>query len=333
MQNPYPSSDLIIVGGGPVGLFGCFIAGLRTYSVRLIEALPELGGQVNALYPQKDILDVAGFPRIQGGELIERLKQQALAYPVQVHCSTRAEELIPQGEDGFLVKTDRGTFSSKAVVVTAGLGAFTPRRPEINDLERFEGHGVSYSPQNLERFRGQSVAVMGGGNTALDWAMALLPYVRKLYLVHILETFQGHEASLQRIADDQRATILNPWQITRLNGDRELQSLEVRDLGSGQTDTLDVQALIIGIGFNSDLGPIKRWGFNLHGAAVLAGPGGETNLPGVFAAGDVAMYQNKLKLIATGFGEVALAVQAAHPFIHPGERARFVHSTNLKDKD
>lgn len=320
--------DVTFIGGGPVGLFGACCAGLHGLSAKIIEAMPQLGGQLAALYPEKYIYDVGGFPKILAKDLVANLIEQAMRFKPAVCTGERALELYGDVQSGFTVVTDRAVHRTRTVVCTVGLGAFTPRRLDAPGVKEFEGRGVYYFVSRLADFAGQRVLIAGGGDSAVDWALALLPIAASVTLVHRRGTFRAQEASVQAMMDSAVDVRLF-HEISRLEGDERLRTAWIVDNRSGSECSLQVDACILALGFTPDLGPVTRWGIGVVDDRIPVGPAGETNVPGIFAAGDAVDYPGKLKLIASGFGEVATAVAQAKRYIDPNARIH-IHSTHVK---
>lgn len=318
--------DITIVGGGPVGIWGLYHTSLRQVSARLIESLPELGGQLMAMYPEKFIYDVGGFPKILARELVEGLVEQSIKGSVSVSLSEKVLEMHPEGRDWRLV-TSQGERLTKAVVIASGLGAFRPKKLGLAEEERFAGHGVAYFVKSLSDYEGKRIVIVGGGDSAIDWANTLQGRA-EVSVVHRLERFQAHPASVTDMEESGRIATYMPWEVTAILGEDRVAAVTVRERETGEERTLPCDALLVCIGFNADLGPIKNWGLGLEGGKIRVGTDMATNLPGVFSAGDVTTYPGKLNLIACGFSEVAIAVKSAVDYAFPGERHGLAHSSS-----
>ncbi|MBX6376944.1 MAG: NAD(P)/FAD-dependent oxidoreductase [Clostridia bacterium] len=321
--------DIVVVGGGPTGLFAAFYAGLRKMSTAIIDAMPELGGQLIALYPEKHIYDVAGFPRVLARQLVERLKEQALYYKPDVLLGEAVTVVQPDAAGGFEVLTDRRRLRARSVLVAAGIGRFEPKRLEAEGIDRFEGRGVYYMVSDLSRFVGKSVLVVGGGDSAFDWALMLKEVARELTLIHRSDRFRALEDSVARLAAS-RATIRPFHELKAVHGDDVVRAATIFDNRTGTEERLAVDAVVIAIGFASSIGPIAEWGLEMEGNAVRVNTQMETNIPGIYAAGDIVTYPGKVKLIATGFGEAATAVNNAKHFVDPRAKVQAAHSTSLR---
>ncbi len=323
--------DITIIGGGPSGLFATFYAGLRDVKTKIIDSLPQLGGQLAALYPDKYIYDIPGFPRVLARELVERQVEQAMQFSPAVCLNEKVIGLRPR-QDGFIeLSTEPGnTHLTRTVIIAAGVGAFVPRSLDIPDIKKMEGKGIYYFVQDLETFRDQRVLVVGGGDTALDWAQSLLGVASEVTLIHRRGTFRAHEQSVKDILLSS-AHVLPYYEMQALFGDEHVEAVTVFDNRTGEETTLDVDAVVMGLGFLANLGPIKEWGLEIIKNSVLVDATFRTNLPGVYAVGDIATYEGKLKLIATATAEAAVAVNNAKNFVDPAAKVSPGHSSD-KDK-
>ena len=324
--------DLLVVGGGPVGLFAAAMSGLHGIRAAIVESLPELGGQLTALYPEKRIFDVAGFTAVTGADLAEALIAQALSYRPALYLGTTAETLAAGDDGGWVLRTSAGPLAARAILVTAGLGAFVPRRLPADGAEAFEGRGVYYIPPALREFQGKDVVVIGGGDTALDWAWEIAQHARRVYLVHRREEFRAQPGSLDRIRQLQTVHLKTSCELKAVLGGDRLMGAVLEHIADGGQETVEAQAVVSGLGFHAQLGPLKEWGLEFQGShAIAVNPASmATNLPGIFAAGDIAAYPGKVKLIATGFGEVGIAMGPIRSYLRPELKGALPHSTNLK---
>lgn len=322
-------ADVTIVGGGPVGLFGAFYAGLRGLKVRLFESLPELGGQLTAVYPEKFIYDVPGFPRVRAKELVSQLEEQAMQFRPEVHLSCPVVGLERRPDDGLIaLSTGRGTFLTRAVVLTTGLGAFRPRKLTVPGVERWEGRHVHYWVRDLETFRNHRVLVVGGGDSAVDFALMLQPVARSVTLIHRRDRFRAYERSVQELYRSG-VSVLVFHELKALEGRDGLERAVVFHNQTGEERVLEVDQVVLALGFVADSALMRQWGLAMEGDAIQVRDFRmETNLPGVYAAGDAVTYPGKLKLIATGFGEVANAVNHAAHFIDASLPSFPGHSSN-----
>lgn len=329
--------DITIIGGGPSGLFAAFYAGLRDARTKIIDSLPQLGGQLAALYPDKYIYDIPGFPKVAACDFVDRQVEQALQFSPAVCLNEKVIGLRPpmaSGTNGLVeLETEPGNLHlSRTVIIAAGVGAFVPRGLDIPDVKRMEGKGVYYFVENLEAFRDKRVLVVGGGDTALDWALSLLGTARQIILIHRRGTFRAHEKSVKRIlessADGQSVRVLCYFELKALHGDERVEAATVFDNRSDEEITLDVDAVVLGLGFLANLGPIKSWGLEIAKNSILVSSTFQTNLPGVYAVGDISTYEGKLKLIATATAEAAVAVNYAKNYIDPSVKVAPGHSSD-----
>lgn len=307
--------DLLIVGGGPVGLYGAYYAGFREFRTVVIDALPELGGQITAMYPEKEILDVAGFPSVRGKDLVGHLRQQAESAKPTYLLAERAMSIDAPAGGPVTVGTDAGrTITARAVILTGGIGAFAPRPLPVGN--EWIGRGAEYFVPRIEDYAGREVVVVGGGDSALDWAWALAPVASSVTVVHRREQFRGHAAMVTRVRD-AGVTLLTPYELAAVRGSDRIAEVDVRHRESGDVRTLPTTAVVAALGFVANIGPMATWGLTLSKRRVVVDSAMRTNLPGVFAAGDLATYEGKVPLLSVGFGEVALAVNNAAPFVDP----------------
>jgi ferredoxin/flavodoxin---NADP+ reductase len=324
--------DLTIIGGGPTGLFAAFYAGLRGVSCRIIDSLPELGGQLAALYPEKYIYDVGGFPRVLARDLAANLAEQGTQFGADVRLEEQVQELIPDG-DGYIVTTEHARYPSSAILIAAGKGAFAPRALECPGYEPLLGKGVEYHVRDPARYAGKRVLIIGGGDSAVDWVLNLKDSTTRLIIIHRREGFRAHAHSMKLMreaVDSGQVELLTHREVRAIHGDDCVAGVTIFDNRSGEDTTFEVDAVLSLIGFKPDLGPIGRWGLQLQRNTILVNHRLETSLPRVYAAGDIAHYEGKLELIATGFSEAAMAVNHAVHEINPAARYSPGHSTNLK---
>jgi thioredoxin reductase (NADPH) len=316
--------DLLIVGAGPTGLYGAYYAGFRGLSVALLDALPEVGGQIAALYPEKAIFDVAGFPAVRGQDLVDALRTQAeQADPVLL--LGRSAVSVLEHDEGIDVTTDTGeVVHAKALLITAGIGNFTPR--ELPAGSEYAGRGLRYFVPRLDELAGLDVVVVGGGDSALDWALGLEPVARSVTLVHRRPQFRAHEHSVALLRASS-VRVLTPYEVRKIGGEAAVEEVVVTTR-AGEQVVLAAQAVVAALGFIADLGPIEGWGLALRHRHVLVDRTMRTNLSRVYAAGDVADYDGKVKLISIGFGEAALAVNHIAAAVHPGAALNPGHSSD-----
>ncbi|WP_075982759.1 NAD(P)/FAD-dependent oxidoreductase [Bacillus massilinigeriensis] len=321
--------DITIIGGGPIGLFTAFYGGMRQASVKIIESLPQLGGQLSALYPEKYIYDVAGFPKIRAQELINNLKEQMAKFTPTVVLEQSVEKLIKQDDGIFMLTTDKETHYSKSIIITAGNGAFQPRRLELESALQYEGKNLHYFIDDLNNFAGQKVVVFGGGDSAVDWALMLEPIAEKVTIIHRRDKFRAHEHSVENL-QNSKVDIKTPFVPAELIGDENgVRQVVIQEANGEKQETIDVDAVIVNYGFVSSLGPIKEWGLNIEKNSIVVNSKMETNIPGIYAAGDICTYDGKVKLIACGFGEAPTAVNNAKAYIDPKARIQPLHSSSM----
>lgn len=324
--------DITIIGGGPTGLFTAFYGGMRQASVNIIESLPQLGGQLSALYPEKYIYDVAGFPKIRAQELVNNLKEQMAKFEPTITLDQSVEKLEKQADGTFKLTTDKGEHFSKAIIITAGNGAFQPRRLELDSAQQYEGKNLHYFIDDLNKFAGQKVVVFGGGDSAVDWALMLEPIAEKVTIVHRRDKFRAHEHSVENL-QNSKVEIKTPYVPAELVGDESgIKQVILEHVTDKEKEVFDVDAVIVNYGFVSSLGPIKEWGLEIEKNSIVVNSKMETNTPGIYAAGDICTYDGKVKLIACGFGEAPTAVNNAKSYIDPKARIQPLHSTSLFDK-
>lgn len=324
-------TDICIIGAGPVGLFAVFEAGLLKMRCHLVDYLPQAGGQLTEIYPKKPIYDIPGFPTVLAGELIDGLMKQIEPFKPTFTFGERVETFEKTEEGGFKIRTTGDTVvHCKVVAIAAGLGCFEPRKPAAKNLETFEGKGVSYMILDPEKHRNRRVVLAGGGDSALDWAIHLADIAGELTLVHRSEEFRGAPDSVQKVYDLAEAgkikLILNS-NLTSVNGNGVLNSIELTDKNQ-QVSIIETDDLIPLFGLSPKLGPIANWGLSLDKNSINVNTENfETNIPGVFAIGDINNYPGKLKLILCGFHEGALMAQKAHEYVYPNQKLSFKYTT------
>ncbi|MFS0726263.1 NAD(P)/FAD-dependent oxidoreductase [Paenibacillus sp. 1P07SE] len=322
--------DMIIIGGGPTGLFAAFYGGMRHSTVLLLESMPQLGGQLAALYPEKYIYDVAGFPKVTAQELVDRLTKQLDYFDTtSVGLEEKVTRVIKHGERDFEVVTNKASHFAKAVIITGGVGAFEPRRLELPEAARYEGSNLYYFVDDLQRFKGQRVLISGGGDSAVDWALMLEPIAEEVILVHRRDKFRAHEHSVTQLSQS-RVRVMTPMEIASLQGEGRIGTVVLSHVKTGEEVRLDVDAVIVNYGFLSSLGPIAEWGLDIEGGAIVVDSRMETSIPGIFAAGDISTYPGKIKLIAVGFGEAPTAVNNAKVYVEPAAKLSPGHSSHMK---
>jgi thioredoxin reductase (NADPH) len=318
--------DLLIIGAGPVGLYAAYYAGFRGLSVGLVDSLPELGGQITAMYPEKDILDVAGFPVVKGKHLVAGLVEQAAsADPVYLLGRTATDLSCDEGAGTVTVTfDDTEQVVAKAVIITAGIGKFSPR--PLPAAEGWMGDGVAFFVPSFDGYVGKDVVIVGGGDSAFDWALALEPLARSVTLVHRRDAFRAHQATVDKVMAGSTRIITNA-NVARLLGEGHVTEVEVEHVKTKETEVIPAQAVVAALGFVADLGPIQKWGLETTKRHIVVDSTTATNLPRVFAAGDITDYPGKVRLIAVGFGEAATAVNNAAVAIDPSAHVFPGHSS------
>jgi thioredoxin reductase len=315
-------TDLLIIGAGPTGLFAAYYAGFRGHRVAVVDSLPELGGQVTAMYPEKQIFDVAGFPSVKGRILVDALVEQAATAKPEYLLDRTATGLVHH-DNGVTVTCDDGTeIRAGAVLITAGIGKFSPR--PLPAGEGWVGRGMEFFVPSFEPYAGKDVVIVGGGDSAFDWALHLQGIARSIALVHRRDAFRAHERTVQQVRESD-AEIITKAQVTELRGEGTLESVVI-DV-DGETVTRPAQALVAALGFVADLGPLQDWGIEVSKRHIIVDAAMRTNLPRVFAAGDITEYDGKVRLIAVGFGEAATAVNNATVAIDPSAKVFPGHSS------
>ncbi len=325
------TTDVAIIGAGPVGLFAIFECGMLKLKTHVIDALDFAGGQCAALYPEKPIYDIPGYPKIEAAELIARLQEQAAPFSPTYHLGQRVEKLTREGE-AWRLETSAGTvIVAKAVLIAAGVGAFGPNKPPMPRIDEFENKGVHYLVNSREAFRGKRVAIAGGGDSALDWTLSLADVAARVMVVHRRDKFRAAPDSVAKVkalADAGKIDMVVPYQLDSLEGEPgALKAVILKDL-DGKARRLEADALLAFFGLSMNLGPIAEWGLDIEKAHIkVEQRTAATSAPGIFAIGDIAHYPGKLKLILSGFAEAAAAAHAARAICHPGETYHFEYST------
>lgn len=329
LEQTVPMSDLLIIGGGPAGMFAAFYGGMRQASVTLIESMPQLGGQLAALYPEKYIYDVAGFPKVTAQELVDNLSRQMELFQSDIRLEEKVVSVVKQDERHFTVTTDKAEYHSKAIIITAGVGAFEPRRLEVPDAQRFEKANLHYFVNDLNAYKDKKVLISGGGDSAVDWALMLEPIAEQVTLIHRRDKFRAHEHSVEKLMAS-KVNVITPSEITELHGEEFITKVTLSHIKTKETQEIEVDSVIVNFGFVSSLGPIAEWGIDIEGNSIVVDSRMETSISGIFAAGDITTYPGKLKLIAVGFGEAPTAVNNAKVYIDPDAKLSPGHSSNLK---
>ncbi len=325
--------EVTVIGAGPIGLFAAYYAGLRDLSVKILDSLPYIGGQVNTLYPKKPVYDVAGCPAIVGEDLVKNLVEQVQQYNPAIVLGERIVELYHREDGNYLLKGEQGTSHfSKTIIITAGIGVFAPRKLEKPEVEAWLGRGFYYGVMNPEEFRGKKVLLIGGGDTALDWALALKSIAQSLVLVHRSAKFTAHEDSVKKL-HNSGIPVFTTTEVETVSGNSKIVRAMTLNKLTQEKKEFEVDAVVCCIGYAANLGPLRNWGLEFGaGHTIKVNAHMETNLPGVYAAGDIAGFDGKLKLIATGFGEAATAANYAAHYINPSAKVFPGYSTNFVEE-
>jgi thioredoxin reductase (NADPH) len=327
------TTDLVIVGAGPVALFAIFEAGLLKMRCHLVDYLPQVGGQLSEIYPKKPIYDIPGFPSVLAQELIDNLMKQAEPFKPSFTLGERIEFLEKKDERDFILTTNLGTkINAKAVVIAGGLGCFEPRKPEIKDLEKYEnGKGVNYMILDPEKYRGKKMVIAGGGDSALDWTIFLSELCSELTLVHRSESFRGAPDSVNKVmklSESGKINLLLNTNIQSVFGNNHVELVNVVNAKTQESATIYTDYLIPLFGLSPKLGPIENWGLNIDKSAIEVNTEDySTNVSGIYAIGDINTYKNKLKLILCGFHEAALMSHSAYKYINPGVKYTMKYTT------
>ncbi len=326
-------TDIVIVGAGPTGLFAIFEAGMLKMKCHVIDSLETIGGQCLALYPEKPIYDIPAHPKVLASELIELLEAQANPFHPTYHLNQRVEKFVKNEDGSFLVTTSKNTqIKCKIIIIAAGCGAFGPNRPPLENIEEFEGKSVFYAVRNKAEFTGKNVVIAGGGDSAVDWALSLAEISNKIYMVHRRDKFRCAPDSLdklKKLTDSGKVELVVPYQLEGLEGNNgKLSAVLVKDF-DGNVRKLEAEYLLPFFGLAMELGPIADWGLNLNKHTIeVESSTMKTSIAGIYAIGDIAHYQNKLKLILTGFAEAASACHDARKIVFPDEVFHFEYSTS-----
>ena len=314
--------DITIVGAGPVGLYATYYAGLRDCRTKIMEMYPEVGGRLISMYPEKEIFDVAGHPKIVAAELVRLLKEQAMQYRPTVVLHERVTGLRVLGERVIELTTEQGIHYSQTAIIAVGSGAFVPRKLDIPHLIDLEGNGIYYYLQSLESLRGKKVLIVGGGNSAVDWALSLEGIAAEITLAHRMYKFQAHEAMVDKLLASSVRVMFPYFTLKAVLGEDRVTGAVIWNERSGKEEEIAVDAIVLSIGMLTNLEPFRQWGLDIVGSGIAVAPDMSTNLPGVYAAGDIATYPGKVLLITAGSGEAATAVNSAKEYILAGDLGR-----------
>ena len=324
-------ADILIIGAGPTGLFAVFEAGLLKLKCHILDALPQAGGQLSELYPKKPIYDIPGFPEVLAGDLVDNLMEQIKQFEPGFTLGVRAETIDKQEDGSFIVTSNKGKkFHASVVAIAGGLGSFEPRKPLIKDIEFYENKGIKYFIKNPEKFRDKKVVIAGGGDSALDWSIFLSNIASEVTLIHRRNEFRGALDSVEKVQELKNAgkiKLITSAEVVGLNGAEHLESIDIEENGAHRTIATDYFVPLFGL--TPKLGPIANWGLEIEKNAIKVNNAldYQTNIPGIFAIGDVNTYPGKLKLILCGFHEATLMCQAAYQIINPGKKFVLKYTT------
>src|SRR6059036_1522437 len=329
------TKDITIIGAGPTGLFAAFYAGMRGASHRLIDNLDQVGGQLTALYPEKYIFDVAGFPKILAKDLVKGMAEQGLQWKAPVHLGQKVIGLRKEQENGkptFTVVTDADEFVGRTLLIAGGIGAFTPRKLPLKDADQWLGKGLYDRVLNPKEFSGKRVLIVGGGDSAFDWAVNLQGVARSILMIHRRDGFRAHQATVdqvQALAAAGKMQLRTFWELKAIDGDAHIERVTIFNNKTKEEETVPMDCVIPQLGFVSSLGAIAEWGLEIEKGDIQVTQTMESNIPGIYAAGDITTYPGKLKLIATGFSEACIAVNQIAHFLNPAAKVMPGHSSNM----
>ena len=324
-------TDIIIIGAGPVGLFTVFEAGLMKLRCHLIDTIPQIGGQLSELYPKKPIYDIPGFPSILAGKLVENLMEQASPFNPGFTLGERAEKIVKNNDNSFTVITDKNTeHNAPIVIISGGLGSFEPRKPILENLQKYEDNGVDYMIKDPQKFKDKSVIIAGGGDSALDWTIFLADICKSVTLIHRRNEFRGALDSVDKVIelkDKNKVNVITPAEVEKLHGDKKLEKITIR-INQDNLKEISTDFFIPLFGLSPKLGPLSEWGFDIEKNAIKVDTFDyQTNIPGIFAIGDINTYKGKLKLILCGFHEATLMCQSAYKILNPGKNLILKYTT------
>ncbi len=320
--------DITVVGGGPVGLYGLYYTSMRDMRAKIIDSLPQLGGQLMALYPEKYIYDVPGFPKVFAKDLIRNLEEQALQHNPTVCVNEKVVGLEKDEAGVFHLTAESGNVHlSKTVLISAGIGAFMPKKLDVPKIDELEGRGVHYFVHDLAEFRNKTVLIVGGGDSAVDWSLNLQSIAKRIVLIHRSDRFRAHERTVDELKGSS-AIVKLFYELKAIHGEERVEGVTIFDNRTGQEEELRVDALLMNIGFVANLGPIKSWGLDIAKNCIAVNAQMATNIPGVFGAGDIVVHPGHLKLISVGAAEAAVAVNNAKHYIDPESNVEPGHSSH-----
>jgi thioredoxin reductase (NADPH) len=329
------AKDITIIGAGPTGLFAAFYAGMRGASHRLIDNLDQVGGQLTALYPEKYIFDVAGFPQILAKDLVKGLAEQGLRWNPPVHLAEKVVGLRRSTENGmpqFTIVTDKDEYPSRTVLIAGGIGAFTPRKLPLKDVDQWNDKGLHDRVLSPKTFAGKRILIVGGGDSAFDWAVNLQGVAKSILMIHRRDGFRAHQATVaqvQALAAAGKLELRTFWELKSIEGGNRIERVTIYNSKTKEEETVPMDCVIPQLGFVSSLGAIAEWGLEIEKGDIKVSQTMETNVPGIYAAGDITTYPGKLKLIATGFGEACIAVNQIAHYLNPSAKIMPGHSSNM----
>ncbi len=328
--------DVVIIGAGPSGLFAAFQCSLLKLSVALVDSLPQAGGQIATLYPEKNILDVPGFSQITGGELAQKLVEQANQFPINWYLKSQVQRMQKENDVWNLVIDSGQNIQARSIIIAAGGGSFNPKKPPIKNIEDYESTSVHYAVQNPIQYKGKNIVIIGGGDSAVDWAIQLTQIGAYVTLVHRRDKFRAlphHVETIEKYAREGRLNLQTGKQIYNIKGKAPfIHHVQITDI-DGYVEDIKADHLMIFMGLSKDLGPISNWGLSESKTRIDVNPITlQTSEEGIFAVGDIAHWEGKLPLIVTGFGEAAIAARNAFIFVNPDEKLSKLHSTSMKIK-
>lgn len=324
-------TDILIIGAGPCGLFTVFEAGLLKLNCHLVDVLPAPGGQLTEIYPKKPIYDIPGYPSVLAGELVDNLMEQIAPFKPGFTLGEKASSIEKTGDKEFTLTTDKGTvIQAPVIAIAGGLGVFTPRKPPLEGLDKYEDNGVDYMVKDPEKYSDKNILIAGGGDSALDWTIELASVAKKVSLIHRRSSFRGALDSVDKVMELAKAgkiDLLTESQAVKLNGEDHLTSVGIKHKEKGELD-IPVDYFIPLFGLTPKLGPIAEWGLNIDRSAIeVSTEDYSTNVPGIYAIGDINTYKGKLKLILCGFHEGTMMVQSAFKYIYPDQKLSFKYTT------
>ena len=324
--------DISIIGAGPAGLFGAFYAGLREMKVEIVDALDEPGGQLAALYPEKFIYDVPGFPKIISRDLVKHMVEQTMMWKPEMHLGERVQSLTRHDDGVLSLMSDKGEHRTRSVLICGGVGAFSPKKLPNPEFVQYENKGLYYSVRDKSIFRGKNILIVGGGDSAVDWALNLKDYAKHVTLIHRRDGFRALQSSVTEMMHSD-VDVKTFYELKTVGGNAKVETATIYDNRTKVDETIPADGVILTLGFNVDLGPIKNWGMEMIGTRYIkVNRKQETSIPGVYAAGDISAEEGvePLNLIVTGFSQACVAVNFMHQYLNPGSKAFPGHSSEKK---